>query len=181
MTERAMGQRSAAGRFVWLAVAVLAIGGFMAWLGMSTRPGTVAVVEEQAEAAVDFSAAEAVTLESLAAAPTSYLDRAIRLDGLPVSSLLGSEAFWAVAPNGMPFLIKLGESLLESGFAVRDGETLTAVGQVREMSEAVLDAWEQGGVLRSSDDRLMAEFATAYLEIVQAEHRVAEGPISGGE
>jgi hypothetical protein len=175
MTERATKQSGSAGRFawLWLIIAVLTIGGFLAWLGMNAQPGQVAVVEEVEEPAIDFGAAETVDLADLVVSAEEFVGRAIRLNDLPVSSLLGTEAFWAIAPNGLPFLVKLGDDLLERGFTVQDGEALTAIGQIHLMSEAVLDAWEEQGVLRSSDDRMMAEFATAYLEVVQARHQEA--------
>jgi hypothetical protein len=172
MTERATKHSSSAGRFawLWLIIAVLTIGGFLAWLGMNAQPGQVAVVEEVEEPAIDFGAAETVELADLVVSAEEYVGRAIRLNGLPVSSLLGTEAFWAIAPNGMPFLVKLGDELLERGFAVQDGQALTVIGQIHSMTEAVLDAWEEEGVLRNSDDRMMAEFAISYLEVVHARH-----------
>lgn len=171
MTERPRERRSSAGRFAWLwmLLTVLTMGGFMAWLGVNAKPGTVAVVEEEeAEAPVNFGAAELVALDDLAADASTYKGKAIRLNELPVTSRLGSQAFWAVASNGMPFLVKLGDALVAGGFVVQEGQTVTVVGQIREMSSAVLDSWEAAGVLTSSDDRAVAEFATEYLEVVQA-------------
>jgi hypothetical protein len=152
-----------------MVLTVLTMGGFMAWLGTNAKPGTVAVVEDT-EAPVDFGAAEMVTLDELAANASGYVGRAIRLDRVPVSSRLGGYAFWAVTSNGMPFLVKLDQALVEGGFTVQDGQALNVVGQVREMSAAVLDGWEASGVLTSSDDRMVAEFATEYLDVVQAAH-----------
>jgi hypothetical protein len=173
-----MERRGSAGRFawVWLVLAVLAIGGFLSWLGVNAQPGTVAVVEEAEETPVDFGAAEAVALDDLAANSTAYLGRAVRVDALPVSSRLGGYAFWAVATNGMPFLAKLEKGLVEGGLAVQDGQHLTVVGQVREMSAAVLDSWEQEGILSTADDRMVAEFAETYLEIVQAKQASGATP-----
>lgn len=177
MTERPMGRGSSAGRFgwLWMVVAVLSIGGLMAWLGANAQPGTVAVVEEEA-APVDFGAAEVVLLDDLAADPSVFLSRAIRMNSFPVSSRLGNYAFWAVASNGMPFLAKLDKALVDGGLVVQDGQYLTVVGQVREVSPAVLDAWEAEGVLATADDRMVAEFATAYLDVVQAAHAAAPIP-----
>jgi hypothetical protein len=171
-----MARRNSGGRFAWLwmVLAVLAIGGFMAWLGVNSQTELVAVVEEE-EAPVDFAAAEVVTLDDLAAEPTGYLNRALRLDDLPVSSRLGDQAFWAVASNGTPFLVKLGSELVQGGFAVRDGESVTVVGQVREVSVELLDGWERDGVLRTPEDRMVAEFAVAYLDVVQAAHTASAG------
>lgn len=175
MTERPMERRGSAGRFAWLwmVLTVLTMGGFMAWLGVNAKSGTVAVVEE--EAPVDFGAAEVVRLDDLATGAASYMGKAIRLNGIPVSSRLGGYAFWAVTSNGMPFLVKLDKALVEGGFTVQDGQAVNVVGQVREMSATVLDGWEAEGVLTNADDRMVAEFATEYLEVVQATH-VAAAP-----
>lgn len=172
MTEKPMGRRSSAGRFAWLwmVLTVLTMGGFMAWLGANAKPGTVAVVEEEVEEPVDFGAAELVALDDLAAGAETYQGKAIRLEGLPVSSRLGGYAFWAVASNGVPFLVKLDKALVDGGFVVQEGQAVNVVGQVRAMSTEVLDGWEAAGELTSADDRMVAEFATEYLDVAQATH-----------
>lgn len=172
MTERPMGRRKSSGSMglLWMLLAFVTVGGFMVWLGMNSQPEAVPVVDEGLSAGseeAEFVPGQRVALDDIAAKPESYLDRELTLADVPVSSRLGETAFWAVASNGTPFLVKLSDALVSGGISVSDGQVVTVVGQVRGMSAAVLDEWQRSGVLRTESDRMVAEFATAYLEATE--------------
>lgn len=171
MTERPIGRSKSAGgmQWLWMILAVVAMGGFMAWLGVNSQPQAGPVVDEGFSAAdtEEFVPGQRVAVDDIAGQPETYVDREITLADVAVSSRLGESAFWVVASNGTPFLVKLGEEVVASGGTVSDGQVVTVAGPVRAMSAATLDEWEQIGILRSESDRLVAEFATAYLEATE--------------
>jgi len=172
MTERPIGRNSSTGKLglLWMVLAVVAMGGFMAWLAVnSPEPQAVAVVDEGMKAAGsgEFTPGQQVALDDIAAGPEAFVGREITLADVSVSSLLGETAFWVVSSKNIPFLIKLGDTLVAEGIKVHDGQVVTVVGPVRAMSAAVLDEWQRTGVLRSESDRQVAEYATAYLEATE--------------
>ncbi len=54
--------------------------------------------------------------------------------------------------------------LLETVPEVLVGDLVSLVGSVFEMSDSVLTAWDGLGVFGNAGDRIVAEFATTFLE-----------------
>jgi len=176
MTEKPKGQRKPAGQFAWLwmIVSLISVGGFLAWLGVKSEASTVAVVEETEDEAGDASTAEVVTLEQLQAGSEPYVGRMIRVEHVSVASRLGERAFWTMLPNGTPYLVKLA-----AGAGVEQGEVVTVVGRVAAMSDSVLAAWQQEGVLTDDGQRAEAEFATNFVDAVSIERPAAPAGSAG--
>jgi hypothetical protein len=63
-----------------------------------------------------------------------------------------------------PFLVKLSDALLSSGAMPAAQARVNVRGTVTEMTPAVLDGWQQAGVLADAGQRTQAEFATSYIE-----------------
>src|SRR5690606_34784071 len=95
----------------------------------------------------EYVPGQPVAVDDIAGDPVEWVDREITLADVAVSSRLGDAAFWVVASNGTPFLVKLGEGVLAEGGSVHDGEEVTVVGLVRAMTPEILDEWERVGVL----------------------------------
>jgi|GEM_PF-3165148 len=177
MTERPIEQKGSGANFawVWMLLAVLAVGGFLGWLAVNSQAISVAVVEEaEEEPQADFSDVEAVELDDLMDDPASYFDQALKLENLEVTSSLGEYAFWALNSQGIPFLVKFSKELVEEGLAVEDGDKITVIGQLQELNDFVLDGWEIDGVLQTEEDRMLAEFATEYFDVVEVEETSAD-------
>lgn len=171
MTVKPNAGPKSAGQFTWLwmILAVVAIGGFFTWLAANSKPSSVVVVDEEEPAlATSVENAVTVTLADLMDGIDQYRGQVVRVEGVQVVSMLGDRAFWTTFPNNTPFLIKIGDSLAEEGFSVQAGDVVTVVGQLSAMSESVLTAWEEQGVLQNANQRLEAEFATDFIDVVEA-------------
>jgi hypothetical protein len=153
----------------WIAVtvALLAIGGFIAWLMMQRPAETVAVAEPNGATAapIDDGAVTVVTAEELntAARMRDLRGQDIRIDDIEVVSVMGPQLFWLQSPNGTPVLVKLDAALVAAGTALQPGRYVV-VGRIHEKTDALLAEWQQAGVLRSEGDRMQAEFGSSYIE-----------------
>lgn len=172
--------RGAAGRFTTpLAVlAVVSVLGFLYWLYVTAEPTAVAVVEE-APADTAFAAVAPTDWATFATGPRSYVGMRLRFDEIKVVSRLGNAAFWTNLPDETPFLVRLDSALVAQGFAVTSGDLVRIIGTVHEMTDSVLDAWQQSGVLADEMQRAEAEFATLFIEVERAELR-PRGPGATG-
>jgi len=178
MTDNPNAQRNSAGQLTWLwmIMSLIVVSGFLFWLGANSRPSSVAVAEAVETAPedvpVDVAGAVVVPPADLATNPNQFYGQTVRLVDIQVASTLGSQAFWTSLPAGtntIPFLIRLDPTLVGQGVTVAGGETVTVVGRVLEMNMSVVEAWERDGVLADENQKMEAEFATAFLEVVRLE------------
>lgn len=179
MTEKPMEQSNRSGRFTWLwmILSLVVVSGFLAWLAASSRPSSVAVVEEAAtEKAAGTGDAANVTVTDLVASIDQYMGKTVQLIDLQVASPLGAQAFWTTLPNGTPFLIKLGPAVVQQGVAPKGGDVVTVVGRVVAMSDSVLAAWQQQGALADEGQKMEAEFATSFVEAAQVQQSSVAAP-----
>ena len=103
---------------------------------------------------------------------TAFEGQEIRLEGLNVASLLGTQGFWVEMPNGNPFLVAMSAEVMASGVAVAQGDAATVAGTIKAMDEVTLVTWSSAGTI-SDNDRIVAEFATHFLDATEVE--VADG------
>ena len=155
----------------WLAasVAALTVVLFLAWLASRRQPESVAVVEPTPNAPANGAAdtgAMLVTPEELnnAARVTELRGQDVRLERAEVISAMGTQLFWLQLPGGTPYLVKLDSALVAAGTQAPATGHFQIVGRVLEKSGAVLDRWQQSGVLTSDGDRQQAEYGTSYIE-----------------
>jgi hypothetical protein len=166
MADLNVQRRKRAGQMTWLwmALALVLVAGFLVWLAVSSEPTPeVAVVEDDA---VDASA-QTLTLAEFARTPQQYAGQLIRVTDVPVASRMGSQAFWTQFPNEVPFLVKLSQALIDGGSTVQSGQTVHVTGRVMTMTDSVLAAWQETGAITDEMERAEAEFATAFLDAVQ--------------
>jgi hypothetical protein len=159
-------QRRKSGQLTWLwmVLAVLLVAAFLVWLGVASEPTPeVAVVEEE----VTDASVTTLSLADFARSSRQYEGQVVRVLDVPVASRMGSQAFWTQFPNEVPFLVKLGQPLVDGGETVRSGETVHVTGRVVTMSDSVLAAWQASGAIADEMQRAEAEFATAFLEATQ--------------
>lgn len=148
-------------------------GGFLYWLAITAEPTEVAIVEEVE--GTGGGASSILTLEDFLANPEGQVDAVVEVTGARVASRLGTQAFW-IGPDDSPFLVKLAPGLVEAGTPILVESIVTVIGSVYMMSDSVLNSWDQLGVFSSEGDRIVAEFATAFLEATAVE---AQGGGSG--
>ncbi len=151
-----------------MVMAVLVIGGFMYWLmGQASEQRELRLVEETAEAAADdFGTASTVSVLDLQADATQFEGQNIRVTGLLVKSLLGSQGFWLGLPNQNPFLVSMSEQVIAEGITLTLEQPASVIGVLHAMSDSARAAWTAAGTI-SEGDALVAEFALHYLEADQ--------------
>lgn len=163
-------------------LAFLIMGGFMWWLyGQSEaeRAADQAVLEEQMAAAadtVDTSGATIVAMGDIHLNAAPYEDSLVRLDGVEIASVLGSQGFWLDTPSN-PFLVSLSDELLAQGMTFTTGAPVRVIGTIRAMTPDIAQAWLDAGSINDGD-KLAAEFATHFLE---AQSVIGEGVSDGND
>jgi hypothetical protein len=165
----------------WLpvAVALVTVGLFLGWLATRQPEETVAVVEPGAGEAVEGPGTDeaATTVEPgvLVQQAGQYVGQTVELESVSVMSPLGNQLFWIELPGGMPFLVKLSDDEVQRGARVpQGGRRVHLVGRIMEKNDAVLDGWMESGVLQTEDQRLQAEYGTAYMEARRVQQTGAE-------
>jgi hypothetical protein len=149
---------------LWAVGALVVIGVFVAWLAMMAKPSvTPTIAPDSAQAADTAAAARQVTAAEFETNPDSFRGQTIELMDVAVQQQLGRSIVWVELSRG-PFLVKLSDALLSSGAMPAAQARVNVRGTVTEMTPAVLDGWQQAGVLADAGQRTQAEFATSYIE-----------------
>jgi hypothetical protein len=136
--------------------------GFMYWLSVTAEPTKVAVRE--GDGSEEDLLIPSIQLRQFTINPQSFIGRTIRLRNVPVSSPLGTHAFWTQLTNGTPYLVRMDSLTVASGTSVQSLDLTTVVGRVWAMSDSILDSWMALGVLADDLERVEAEFATSFVE-----------------
>jgi len=158
-------------------LAFVVIGGFMYWLTDQAAAERALQIVEDTATVDDFSGtAIEVTGEEIQLDATPFEGQEIRLSSFNVASLLGTQGFWLDIPNGNPFLVSMSADVMAEGIAVSGGSLATVIGIVHAMSDSTLAAWTDAATV-SDNDRLVAEFATHYVEATDV--RISSGFGSG--
>jgi hypothetical protein len=165
MAEKSLA-RGAGGQLTWLwmLLALVMIGGFLAWLSVTAEPTSVAVAERSSS---DDSGGPTlrVSLAQLSNNPLAFQGQHVEVAEVAVASRVGDRLFWTQFPNNTPFLTKLNDALVGQGVTVRSGEVLTVTGRILPMSDSIMNAWKADGTLQTPDQQMEAEFATSFLEV----------------
>lgn len=168
-------------------VAFLMVGGFLYWLNVSAKSSEVAIVEETPD---EGSGASAIlSLQDFLANPEGQIDAIVEVTGARIASRLGTQAFW-IGSDAAPYLVRMSPSLADAGIEILVESVVSVVGSVFMMSDSVLTSWDEQGVFSNEGDRIVAEFATSFLEAtaidgvtgsVDAEEGAEEGAETGNE
>lgn len=149
-------------------LAFVLVGGFLFWLNRTAEPTELAIEEAAPEAVHGASAI--LTIEDFLENPEGQVDAVVEVNGARIASRLGPEAFW-IGPDEAPYLVKMAPALVEAGQEILVESMVTVVGMVHMMSDSILSSWDEQGVFANAGDRIVAEFATSFLEarVVEAE------------
>jgi hypothetical protein len=163
-------------------LAFATIAGFLYWLNgqasneldmrQAYADSVAAAEEEEANRPPVISAARI----QMDASPFEGDD--IRLEQVPVASTLGTQGYWLQMPNGNPFLISVSPDVQVEGGEIETGNDVWLTGRVTAVNDSVLNAWTEAGTI-GDGDRLAAEFATHFIEVLQL--RVAPGGNDEGQ
>lgn len=159
-------------------LAVVLVGGFLYWLNSSAEPTEVEIVENTTDEG-GMSTSAILDVEDFLANPEGQVDAVVEVTGARVASHLGQQAFW-IGPDDAPYLVKMGPRLVEQGTEVNVESMVNLVGTVFMMSDSVLTAWDSLGVFGNEGDRIVAEFATSFLEAYEIDGAVSGTADDGG-
>ena len=154
-------------------VSFLAIAGFVWWLSVTAEP-TQVVIDESSD---DDMAGDVISMSTFTTDTKSFMGREITLQAIPVTSALGPHSFWTslADANDTPYLVHLGGMLVADGVGVTPGATVDVIGTVYAMTDSILNEWEALGAFPGPADRIQAEFAEDFLEIVSIEEVTPAG------
>lgn len=138
---------------VWLAVALVAVGGFFAWLFISTRSLETAVqprLEEEAGAAYETLAPQA-----LAAGMRRAVGRTVNLQGAPVAASLGRGVFSLQLDSATRYPVLMDADLIALETRVYGGDRVDLWGHIFTLNDSIRGAWvEQRAVDAGSADQV---------------------------
>ncbi len=158
-------------------LAFVLVGGFLYWLNITAEPTEVAIAEEVEERG--STASSILSLDDFLANPEGQVDATVEVTGARVASLLGTQAFW-IGPDDAPYLVKLSPELVEAGTEMVPGAMVSVIGTVYMMSDSVLTAWDALGAFGNQGDRIVAEFATSFLEASDVREQGGGAPDGAG-
>lgn len=168
---------------VLMIAAFAIIGGFMYWLSAQASAERELAIVEDTVPEDTGAGVQVVTGEEIQMDATPFEGQEIRLANFEVQSGLGSQGFWLGMPNGNPFLVSMSAEVMADGTTAGPGDVATVTGVVYAMSDSTLTAWTDAGTI-GDGDRIVAEFATHYLEAAQVQIRAAapsgDGASEGG-
>ena len=124
------------------------------------EPAADPVVEEEPVVEVpvmpEFTEIQAEPLQTGAAASRGQM---VRVNGVRVMSLVGTNGFWVELPNRNPFLVRT-----EDDTTVEPNQLVDIVGTIMAVSESLVADWVASGSIGESD-KLTVEFATDFIEV----------------
>lgn len=159
-----MAEARSSATWLWAGVAGILVLAFMVWLTMKSEPSVVAEVQEDtappASAAVP-PPAEVLTAQQFEDSLGTYEGREVELADVVVASKMGSQIVWLELPSGATFPVKAEPGVAE---AITPESRVSVTGRVEAKTAAVLDAWEEAGVLDGAEQRTQAESGSYYIE-----------------
>lgn len=155
--------RGEASTIVWALAAVVVVVGFVAWLSMTAEPSVSPLTMEDDTTAAGPAAASPVTAGDFEPNVDTYRGRTIELQDVPVVQHMGQSIVWVELPSGSPFLVKVSDAVAANGLPAAQSR-VHVVGIVREKSPALLQQWQDSGILESAGQRTQAEFGSSYIE-----------------
>lgn len=182
--ERTAGRRPVT--WVWMVLALVCVAGFLTWLGLTSEPSSVAIVEEDQAAGGAGGAGGAqatiVPKDTLAANKARYEGQTIQVPALEATGMLGPQVFWGelgTQANQVPILIRMDSTLVAAGAQVQSGGRYAVRGTVQRMTDSIATAWGEAGVLPDEGARLQATFADYYIEATNIRPAQAGGQQGG--
>jgi hypothetical protein len=165
---------------LWMVLALVVVGGFLTWLGVTSEPTTVAVVEENDldEYGVDAEGVVAVERDTLAAGTGRYVGQTVRVDGVQPTGILGNNIFWGELGDmerQVPILIRMDEAA-GAQVDIRSGTPYTITGQVQRVTEQVVETWGQQGEFAGDGEQMQATFADFYIQASEVRPTRADRP-----
>jgi hypothetical protein len=159
---------------IFQVLSVLGIGIFFYWLYIASEPTEFLVAEDDVEEieAVDLTAME------FANDPFGHEGERVRFRDAEVTQLLRQNVyFFRLGEEGVPLMVRMSDDVAaEPGFQPLPGDRGDLVGTLQEVTEDLLEQWNQAGVFREAEELLEAQTQQVYLFVTLAELRGADRP-----
>lgn len=156
--------------WLWMALALVCVAGFLTWLGLASEPSSVAIVEEDDQDEEELAGGGdflVVPKDTVAAYKQRYEGQRIRIPSVEATGNLGPQVFWGelgTTANQVPILVRMDSSLVSGGMTVDAGRSYRITGLMQRMSDSIAVAWQEEGVLPNEDAVMQATFADYYIE-----------------
>jgi hypothetical protein len=150
---------------LWAVGALVVIGVFVAWLSITAEPSVApTVAPDTAQPPGGATGTRQVTAAEFEPNAESFNGQTIELMDVLVQQQMGTALMWVELPSGSPYLVKVSDALAASGGLPAAQSRVNVQGTVTEKTTAVLDGWQQAGLLANSGQRQQAEFGSSYIE-----------------
>jgi len=158
-----------AGSFAWLwmILALISVGGFLAWLGMEAEPTSVTVVETEDEGLMDPPSIPVISKDSLADNKAEFVAQDIRVHNVAITGTLGDRIYWGELGDRntqVPILLRL-DSASAAGFVAQTGTPYSVRGRTYPMNDSIANAWGDDGEFSSEGNQMQAMFTDYYMEL----------------
>jgi hypothetical protein len=154
--------------------AVLGIGAFFYWLYVASEPTEFLVAED------DVAEIEATPLTGLdfAEDPLRWEGEAVRFDHVEVTQLMRQNVYFVrIGEEGILLLTRMSNDLAGTpGFQPLPGDRGYLVGTIQEVTEELIDQWNQAGVFRDAQELLQAQTQPSYMFVTRAELQAPDRP-----
>jgi hypothetical protein len=169
--------------WLWMILALVVVGGFLAWLGMASEPTAVPVVEEEDDqpGEVMDGDVQLVDRETLADDKSAYEGQRVRVQGVEASSELGPRIFWGELgdqANQVPILVRLDSTAAE-GWQMRQGSSYDLTGTIQRMSDSIAAEWGEQGEFRGEGEEMQATFTDYFIQTSRIRPARGDGSGSG--
>ncbi len=169
--------------WLWMVLALVSVGGFLAWIGMASEPTSVTVVEADTTAEggefEDEAGVVVVQKDTLAADKGRFAGQRIRVAQVEATGSLGDAIFWGELgdrANQVPILVRV-DSAAASGFQVQTGGLYTLTGEVQRMTDSLATVWSEAGEFAGEGEQAQAAFADYFIQVSNI--RPSRAPRSG--
>ena len=183
------GTKASEGRsltWLWMLLALVAVGGFLFWLGSASEPTTAVVVEEEGEGPgadpLEAGVTEVVK-DTLAADKARFVGQRIRVAEVEATGMLGPRIFWGELGDPsrqVPILIRM-DSTAASGIEVRTGSMFTVTGEIQPMTDSLATVWAEGNEFTGEGEQSQAAFADYYIQASRIRPARARPASAGGQ
>jgi hypothetical protein len=182
MADQAKGA-SRSSTWLWMLLAVVAVVGFLTWIGLASEPTSVTVVEgdeegDEADLAAD-SGVVVVVKDTLAADKSRFVGQRVRVSQVEATGNLGDRIFWGELgdrANQVPILIRMDSAAAE-GFQVQSGGLYTVTGEVQQMTDSLAALWSEQNEFAGEGEQMQAAFADYFIQVSNI--RPSRAPRSG--
>ncbi len=153
---------------VWMVLALVVVGGFLTWLGVSSEPTTVVVVEDEDDEndVGTGNGATVVERDDLAEDRGQFLGQRIRVQGVESTGRLGPAIFWGELGDmgrQIPVLIRVDSAAAEA-MQFQSGVPYTITGTIDRVTDELVESWGEAGEFAGEGEQLQATFADYYIQ-----------------